>query len=433
MPEIAEDLPRHVGKLLMRHGDLLEESRPENALPGTEAPDDGPAEGTERANIVTGFDSAMKADPLPRLEAEKLLEVALGLKFSSLGPSRGGIKRWASPAREDFAKAHPNIAHNAVFVSIDFESLSWMDDTGHPQYGKITELGLAFLDTRALKDVDEPTEWVEQTRAKHYIVDEYAHLRPMVVDKRKHSLDNADKFDYGTSEIVPSRTLGDILKNALRIPDDAASNAENENAEIKYRPIILVAHAYQNEDKYLRSELDISAADLDEIYAIIDTQVMMCGKGQKAPGLRQLLENRYGMHPVNMHNGGNDAVYTLVLVLAHAARKGCGVEEKGGVVDEWLNALKIKIAEEAGGRCENCGGLGHSDEACKEPKGAGLHDVAKALAGLRLDRADAVQEFERTVCAASPEPAEADTLGTKAEGSGVPDDKEKGEVLPKLE
>ncbi|KAF2807368.1 uncharacterized protein BDZ99DRAFT_536843 [Mytilinidion resinicola] len=419
MAEDSDVVPRDTNKLPIHHGHLLGEDLLEDDLPGHEALDDGPAEDIQGVKTVTGYAPALKSNPLPRVEAEKLLEVVLGLKFPSLGPSKGGIKRWSSPAREDFAKAHPDIAHNAVFVSIDFESLSWMDDTEHPEYGKITELGLAFLDTRALKGVTSQTNWVEEIRAKHYIVDEYAHLRPMVVDKRKHSLANADKFDYGASEIVPFDALGNILKNALRIPDDAASAAGKESMEVKYRPIILVAHAYQNEDNYQRSELGLSDADLDVLYAIIDTQVMMCGRGQKAPGLRQLLETRFGIHPVNMHNAGNDAVYTLVLVLARVAKKGYGVDEKSDVADKWLDALKIKIAEEAGGRCENCGGLGHLDEACEEPKGAGLHDVAKALARLRLDRDDAVQEFERTACA-PPRDAEP-TFGDEPAEPTVPD------------
>ncbi|KAF2489535.1 hypothetical protein BU16DRAFT_567708 [Lophium mytilinum] len=291
--------------------------------------------------------------PLSREEGEKLLSLALGFKFNRLGPTRGG-KAYSRHDREAFAERHPTIPKNAVLVSVDFESLSWLPSL-HPLYGKITEVESAFFDCRKA-DEHQSWEWVgEDVTAKHYIVGEYAHIRLISM-----------------TGVVIHYTPPTSLPTA---------RSTTPAPETKYRTIILIAHAFENEDNYLRHQLEISYSDVD-VYAVIDTQILLCGKRQRPPGLRELLVNRYGIMPETLHNGANDAVYTVAMVLFHAVDK----EDNWKLTPtRWLANLKMRIEKEAG-------------------VGAAKNDLEKALEKLTVE-GPTIQTIERTAHAPDTDPA----------------------------
>ncbi|KAF2805769.1 uncharacterized protein BDZ99DRAFT_480433 [Mytilinidion resinicola] len=284
--------------------------------------------------------------PLDDDESEKLIELSLDLKFRHIGYARGSWCAWADSDRADYESLHPDVRNNAVFVAIDFESLAWLPDN-HAMHGKITELGLAFLDCQ------------------------YAHWRPDVKDRAGDSLWKADKSEFGPSEIVSITSLRDTIMKEFRILDNTPepSNSAPTTTDPRYRPIVLVAHCFGNEDSYLRNELDMSFSDLGTICGVVDAQVMI----REPPSLRYMLTERYQVLPniLNLHNAGNDAVYALMLVIVFAIEKESG--KLNNELNDWLVLLGWKAL--------------HISGHCDDREG-GLDKIAGALKKLRLEAPD---------------------------------------------
>ncbi|PSK53387.1 hypothetical protein B9Z65_8942 [Elsinoe australis] len=186
---------------------------------------------------------------------------------------------------------------DVVFMSIDFEASERAQKSGL----KVTEVGLAILDTRAL--VYQPpgtdaTSWLSKIVAKHYIVRENQHL---VIGTYVSGSPGA--FHFGTSEVRGQASTGQHLAYDLRHPPSPTAMSEGER-----RSIVLVGHALHNDMKYFEA-LGVRPYQDAWVRDTIDTQDLCCYESRLA-SLGDLL-GRLGVEGRDTHNAGNDAVYSL--------------------------------------------------------------------------------------------------------------------------
>ncbi|KAF2493780.1 hypothetical protein BU16DRAFT_540337 [Lophium mytilinum] len=267
-----------------------------------------------------------------------------------------------------------NIPSDVVFVSIDIESASWLPKS-HAKQGCITEIGVAVLDTRAIRETDPGpggSNWLQFITAKHYQTRETARLSTRKLDRHGAPLWAGDKFEFGRSIQMPKHDLKDTIVNDLRIPDeersveDGAESSSMTSSCSRYRDVVLVTHAWENEDAYLREQLSFSYTEVGTISGILDTQILE--RFGPRPGLLTLM-GKYGILPLHRHNGGNDSVYTLAVLIArgvscHLARNGQSTGDHRGA-EECLLKLKETIAATIG-RCNHCQRYGHRISQCAE-------------------------------------------------------------------
>ncbi|KAF2807910.1 uncharacterized protein BDZ99DRAFT_68699 [Mytilinidion resinicola] len=133
----------------------------------------------------------------------------------------------------------------------------------------------------------------------------------------------------------------------------------------RYRDVVLVTHAWENEDAYLREQLDFSYTEVGTIAGILDTQILE--RFGPRLGLLTLL-GKYEITSLHRHNGGNDSVYILAVLVArgiscHLARTGQSTGEHHGGAEEGLLLLKGKFAAMIG-RCDHCQRHGHRISQC---------------------------------------------------------------------
>lgn len=107
------------------------------------------------------------------------------------------------------------------------------------------------------------------------------------------------------------------LTNLLSLPDESGG----------YRNIILVGHNIMCDVALLRNKLGINLKDIPTIRAILDTQRLVCdlhslSRARLALSLQQTLIH-LGVRYMYLHNSGNDAHFTLkVLLLLFCKWKG---------------------------------------------------------------------------------------------------------------
>ncbi|KAK5124911.1 hypothetical protein LTR85_001101 [Meristemomyces frigidus] len=193
------------------------------------------------------------------------------------------------------------VINDAVFVCIDCEAFE------HAQQ-KITEIGIAVLDTRDVADLDgNSTEeaWLAKIKYAHYRPVEYAHLR-----NKSFVKGCPEQFNFGPSTWVHLVDVKDVLKRAFSHPAQL-QQAANFHSPLSDpgRNVIYVAHGASNDNAYMKQVGFNMAADAD-VSRTMDTQVLAGGSKKSSIGLHRLLLS-LGMTPVNLHNAGNDAAYTL--------------------------------------------------------------------------------------------------------------------------
>eukprot|EP00933_Yihiella_yeosuensis_P014422 TRINITY_DN12953_c0_g1_i1.p1 TRINITY_DN12953_c0_g1~~TRINITY_DN12953_c0_g1_i1.p1 ORF type:complete len:464 (-),score=125.70 TRINITY_DN12953_c0_g1_i1:46-1392(-) len=186
-----------------------------------------------------------------------------------------------------------------IFAATDVEA--WEKDRQ-----KITEIGIAVVEvlpSKSKSDIanselqnDESIAASCKFRHRHFLIEEHLELR-----NGKFVADNKDGFLFGVSEV-------------LRL-DDAVREVSKELNAANF----IVGHAVQGDLEWLRKAgvVGISKKKTSkEDSKIIDTQVL-ASASEKNPGRSlKALANCYSLEPDNLHNGGNDAAFTLQVMLA---------------------------------------------------------------------------------------------------------------------
>ncbi|KAF2455919.1 hypothetical protein BDY21DRAFT_63760 [Lineolata rhizophorae] len=269
---------------------------------------------------------------------------------------------------------------NVVIVSVDVEAYE-------RSHSIITEVGIATLDTADLVGVSpgpKGDNWVTRMRARHFRIQEYAHLK-----NGEYVAGCPEKFDFGQSEFVnkaeanaavascfrepfsegftvPKKALGIEQKEGqnegVKLAEDAdlmdveptyagpyttatrapqlagfgapstASKHHNPNAAAAVegadkRRVVLLGHDTKQDIQYL-NQLGYNPLNLSNLHEVLDTAALYMAHRRDSTQPRSLATTLYDLDLVgwNLHNAGNDAVYTLramlALCVAEAAARG---------------------------------------------------------------------------------------------------------------
>lgn len=199
-----------------------------------------------------------------------------------------------------------DFADDAIFISVDVESFEFSHD-------KVTEVGISTIDTRDLRNVapgPRGIDWRPLIRSRHFRISEYAHLI-----NRRYVKGCPDAFDFGNSEFVPLRSLPKVIADCFKQPFSARSRQAVSREE---RNIVFVGHDAKTDISYLR-KIGYDVTNLRNLKGVLDTAPlytahMRLGK-PNPPSLGKIIHDM-DMTAWNLHNAGNDAVYTLQCVLA---------------------------------------------------------------------------------------------------------------------
>jgi len=158
---------------------------------------------------------------------------------------------------------------------------------------KLFSMDLEFcVVTNVLTEVGVCIYEDSQLKTYHFIVEEFKNLKHW----RSWCPNNKDKFDFGTSEIL---TIDEIEKKVF----DLTQNSD-----------FYVGHAFKNDKQFL------TQAKVYEEREVLDTLKLSKYYFQSLTGFGlEKLTNKLELNPKNLHNGGNDAYYTMKSLLTMVA------------------------------------------------------------------------------------------------------------------
>lgn len=243
-----------------------------------------------------------------------------------LGPSTTAIGAAGMvPAPIDFTKppTHP-FDQDVIFISIDVEA--WERNAG-----TITEVGVATLDTRDLKDIapgKNGVDWQKKVRGRHFrIIENKKYVNKEFVQGCP------DRFEFGTSEFVGLNSIASELTKCFHHPFSGPEPTHTEAREAQdKRSLILLGHATNEDIQYL-SKLGFSVLNRGNLLEVMDTAAMYRSYTQSpnSGSLGSIVSN-FEFTPWNLHNAGNDAVYTvwamLAICVAEATERGSEAKVK---------------------------------------------------------------------------------------------------------
>ncbi len=206
-----------------------------------------------------------------------------------------------------------------VFVCVDIEAFE-------RNQSLITEVGVATLDTLDLTGVapgSNGRNWHSKIRARHFRILEYANL------KNTDFVNGCpDRFEFGKSEFISKTHAPSFLADCFRHQHTEESNpmgpstygGTGHSTGPQKRNIILVGHDTNQDIQYMH-KLGYNPLNLSNILEILDTAALF--RAWKHELQSRSLGNimyEFEMAGWNLHNAGNDAVYTLWIMLAIALR-----------------------------------------------------------------------------------------------------------------
>ncbi|KAH7047340.1 hypothetical protein B0J12DRAFT_666443 [Macrophomina phaseolina] len=261
-------------------------------------------------------------------------------KTDSYNPLADPTLNWAELQVAEAARKLPPVNYekpapfpfekNVIFISVDIEAFE-LDNN------KITEVGVATLDVLDLIDIppgEGGKNWFGKIRARHFRIDEHAHL-----ENYRHVAGCAGGFEFGKSEFVRLAEAPAVVASCFRPPFSAdLTPAEAErlwdtndslnphgdpsivNADGR-RNIIFVGHDPNQDIKFLQ-KLGYNPLNLSNLIEVIDTKLLHqhWKRDTQGTSLGKILAD-LDIIGWKLHNGGNDAVYTLQALLALGVRE----------------------------------------------------------------------------------------------------------------
>lgn len=191
---------------------------------------------------------------------------------------------------------------------------------------KITEVGVATLDTRELARVppgQDGENWRDLIRARHFRIKENAHLV-----NSQFVQGCPDKFDFGESTFVPLSEAPAHVAACFSPPFGARhcndveggfGLTKSERIDEK-RNIIFLGHDTLGDVRYLQ-DLGFDPLKVDNLLEALDTAVMyrVWRREQNPTALGRILHG-FDIAGYNLHNAGNDAVFTVQAMLGICVR-----------------------------------------------------------------------------------------------------------------
>ncbi|CAL5867574.1 uncharacterized protein PFLUO_LOCUS1793 [Penicillium psychrofluorescens] len=213
-----------------------------------------------------------------------------------------------------------------IFISIDIE---WNERI--PE--QVTEVGISTLDTLDLKGLppgDFGTDWIKQIYSRHLRIIEFRH----VVNK-EYCEGCPDYFDFGKSEFIALVELPTTVDVCFVPPYSATKDRFGGVPDYKKGPrkVILVGHSPAGDLKRLRDAgcamfTDAANNEFFDNRKVYDTaELFKSLRGET--GVRSLKHILHALNilPMNLHNAGNDAHFTLEALIRMA------LEESGETPD----------------------------------------------------------------------------------------------------
>jgi hypothetical protein len=235
--------------------------------------------------------------------------------------------------------AIPPIEHNEpvpypfesspIFVCIDVEAYERSSKI-------ITEIGVATLDTLDLVGVAPGVSgknWQQKIRARHFRIKEHKSYR-----NGEFVSDAADQFEFGESEFIALEDAPAIIASCFKHPfskpeeeeEDAGHGLKvNEGSlEEPKRNIIFVAHDVNSDIQFLR-QVGYDPLNLSNLIETLDTALLYRAhkRDPNAKAVGNILCD-FDFVGWNLHNAGNDAVYTMWILLATCVGEATGRGKK---------------------------------------------------------------------------------------------------------
>ncbi|KAF2091777.1 hypothetical protein K490DRAFT_33126 [Saccharata proteae CBS 121410] len=221
---------------------------------------------------------------------------------------------------------------SVVFVCVDIEAYE-------RAHNKITEIGFAILDVNDLKGIapgDRGQNWFSKIRARHFRISEHSHLH-----NSEFVAGCADRFEFGKSEFISLMDVRATVASCFKKPfcgpkedlvmADAESGGVTLNASQK-RNVVFVGHDANQDINYLQT-LGYNPLNLSNLLEILDT-ALIHRSWKHDTNSRSLGQCLYDLDLVgwNLHNAGNDAVYTMQVLIAisvsQATTRGTWMEKQ---------------------------------------------------------------------------------------------------------
>lgn len=231
-----------------------------------------------------------------------------------------------------------------IFISIDVEAYE-------RDHNKITEIGVATLDTADLKNLapgENGKHWMRAIRCKHYRIYEHKHL----VNK-DFVAGCPERFQFGNSEFISIKNAPSIIASCFKPP---YSNPEGSIHDSK-RNIVLVGHDLLTDVDYLR-KIGYDVKNLSNRLENIDSSSMYRAL-RRETNRRNLGSCLADLSLTGwwLHNAGNDAAYSLQAMIAIALtdlneRQAGGLRAKSDEVKEQRREERVRLAKETSIECE---------------------------------------------------------------------------------
>ncbi|TVY13160.1 Uncharacterized protein LARI1_G008062 [Lachnellula arida] len=186
-----------------------------------------------------------------------------------------------------------------VFVCVDIEAYERNNNL-------ITEIGIATLDTDDLAGVvpgEGGANWMKLIRARHFRINEHKHL-----NNTEFVSGCADRFEHGTSEFISLKDAPRIVASCFKHP---FSKPGDDTEPEEKRSIILVGHDLNQDINYLK-KMGYDVYNLSNLLECVDTANMWKYMTRdNNPRKLAMILAELRLIGWNLHNAGNDAVYTL--------------------------------------------------------------------------------------------------------------------------
>lgn len=295
-----------------------------------------------------------------------------------------------SPAlREDYK--------DAVLICIDCEAFE-------RDQRKVTELGVAVLDTRDLRGVtsgENGEEWVAKMKYAHFRPAEYARLV-----NRKFVKGCEDRFAFGDSTWIRLADAKTVLERIFQAPErlGEVANFASEFGKKggKGRNVVFVAHGISNDDAYLGA-LGFQLKNAKNVVRQVDSQRVAGGTKKNSMGLKRLLQH-LGIKNQGLHNAGNDAAYTLKAVIMMAVKE----YKQPGLIfgEEALSAITLPgvLRQEGVAATHVFGGTAKQRDLELHGKGARMINKVKSAVSKKMGRPKGSKSTEHGAQQPMPKP-----------------------------
>lgn len=248
------------------------------------------------------------------------------LQLGQVRPSRAkrAVDFSALAAMMGLGTAGTQALHDVVFLCVDCEAYEWAQH-------KVTEVGVAVLDTRRLEQNGSCPDLTSIAGLM-----EHAHFRPVEYSNlvnRRFVKGCPNSYGFGQSTWIRLADAPQLLARIFCDPSKLSRAAAFNTSWPEQRNVVLVGHGLANDESYIR-QLGFDMQDVSNIIGYADTQRLA---GVNMIALVKVLKGM-GIHAVNLHNAGNDSAYTLQALM----RMVIAENGRPGSVEKLLRQIKAK-------------------------------------------------------------------------------------------